>query len=207
MAKSRKSCPHKPFQVLRHKANSASRSRHLLPKDSLVQLRPSLPSLGPRCLQSTRLEVAVSAQLLPGALSSGVNAPRHCFEPPHHSKHFVLLQFWCNGQLQSFLFNNPVISADVWSKEMVWSFPMQWDKISSTVAALYMYFLKMPCACKAGTCPLFHSSCIWKAFINIWSKLILLSVTSGSSKTYSDYFSFSSKLSFICLKPLFLSDL
>lgn len=51
-------------------------------------------------------------------------------------------------------------------------------------------FLKMPCACRAGACPLFHSPCIWKALINIWSKLILLPIISGPSKTHSGYFSF-----------------
>ena len=70
-------------------------------------------------------------------------------------------------------------------QEVVWSFPMQWDKINYTVAAPNMYFLKTPCACIASAWPLFHSPCTWKAFINIESKLILLPIISGPSKTHS----------------------
>lgn len=144
-------------------------------------------------------------------LCAGVNAPRDCSEPPPHSKHLVLLQFGCNGHSRSFLFYYPryfcwclIKRVNTWKDlQEIWSFPMQWDKISSTVAVPTKYFLKMPCAHIASACPLFHSPCIWRAFINVWSKLILLPIISGPSKTQSCYYSFSSsKLPFICLKPL-----
>ena len=53
----------------------------------------------------------------------------------------------------------------------------------------------------AGAWPLFHSAYTWKAFINMWSKLIFLPIISGPSKTRGGNFSSSSsKLPFICQK-------